>query len=436
MDKATTGAVLGTILGLLAGIGGMYLFGTARDAAEERDRLQEQLASGQSDQSALQGEVDRLKAELDRLRTDAVRARESTREIAQGYDRLSEDKAAAEEKARKYKEELANLKGGTAESQRQDAARIAELEGLLEANGILSHLSPEEIQRRITLHKDAFELAFSTRDKKKTLEALREIQKLGPAAYDEAIAMWKKVADDFGLNPLGQGPNALALNFQEYTSLISSYGMVQKGLSDPKTDASFRIAALYSVPWWTSESGSDRAKLVGDVLAGAKGYEAGVAIEALRDIQDPSSVRYLTEYLSRNTDDGPARISAITALQQKNTPESWSAIEYTGKNDPDEKVRRHAQAALAARDVAVEGVLITWVGENSQGALAGIKVNDIMTHYNGTRVKTLEDINRAKQGVAPDQTVTVIVNRAGEEVSLQLGPGTIGINGQAVAPRK
>lgn len=436
MDKATTGAVLGTILGLLAGIGGMYLFGNVRNAAEERDQLEEKIALHEGDRAALQARIDRLQAEIDRLKTDADRARESTKGIAEGYDKLAEDKAAAETRARELKAELDKLRSGGAESSRQNEARIAELEKLLEDNGILAHLSPEEIKRRMTLHKDAFELAFSTKDKKKTLEALREMQKLGPAAYDDAIAMWKKVAEDFGMNPFGQGPATLGLNFQEYTSLISSYGLLQKGLTDPAVDGAFRIASLYSVPWWTSENGAERAKLVGDVLAGAKGYEANVAIEALRDIQDPATVRYLTEYLSRNTDDAPARMGAVTALQQKNTPESWSAIELTAKNDPDEKVRRHAQAALAARDVAVEGVLITWVGENSQGSLAGIKVNDIMTHYNGTRVKTLEDINRAKQGVAPDQTVTVIVNRAGEELSLQLGPGTIGINGQAVAPRK
>jgi membrane-associated protease RseP (regulator of RpoE activity) len=262
------------------------------------------------------------------------------------------------------------------------------------------------------------------------------MQKLGPAAYNDAIAMWKKVAEDFGLHPIGQGPGTLGLNFQEYTSLISSYGLLQKGLTDPDVDPSFRIAALYSVPWWTAENSAERARMVGEILHGAKGYEAGVAVEALRDIQDPSAVRYLTEYLARNTDNAAARINAITALQRKDTPEGWSAIEHAAKNDGDEKVRRHAQAALGAREVTVEGVLVTWVGESSQGALAGIRVNDIMTHYNGVRVKTLEDINRAKQTVAPDQTVTVIVNRAGEEVSLQLGPGTIGIDGRAVAPRK
>lgn len=436
MDKATTGAVLGTILGLLAGIAGMYLFGTARDAATERDLLEEKLAGHQDERTALQAQIDKLKAEIDRLKSDADRARESTKGIADGYDKLSEDKASAEARARELKQELDKLKGGSAESVRQSEARIAELEKLLEENGILAHLSPEEIQRRMTLHKDAFELAFSTKDKKATLNALREMQKLGPAAYDASIAMWKKVAEDFGMNPFGQGPGTLGLNFQEYTSLISSYGLLQKGLTDPNVDGAFRIASLYSVPWWTSESGADRAKLVGDLLQTTKGYESNVAIEALRDIQDPSSIRYLSEYLARNTDDAPARMSAVTALQQKNTTESWAAIEHAAKNDPDEKVRRHAQAALAARDVTVEGVLITWVGENSQGSLAGIKVNDILTHYNGTRCKTLEDINRAKQSVAPDQTVTVIVNRAGEEVSLQLGPGTIGINGQAVAPKK
>ncbi len=436
MDKGTTGAVLGTILGLLAGVAGMFFLGVSRDAADQQQEWQARVNKLESERNALQTELDGLKSELARLRDEAGKTRTTGSDLASEYDRLSSAKAEAEAKAGALKDELDLLKRKGGESSRQDEARIGELEALLEKNGIYSHLSPEEIKARITKHKDAFELAFSTKDKKAVMSSLWEIQKLGPTAYDTAIEMWRQAANDFGMNPFGQGPGTLGLTFQEYVSLVSSYGMVQKGLTDPNVPSDFRISSLYGLPWWSNESAPERVKLAGDVLKNSSGYESGVAIEALRDINDPTSIRYLSEYLGANTDNTAARKSAIGALQLKNTTESWAAIEHAAKNDPDEGVRKTAQAAMATRDVSVEGVLITWVGENSQGALAGIKVNDILTSYNGVHIKTLEDVNKAKQAVAEGQSVTVIVRRGSDELSLQLGPGTIGINGTAVSPRK
>jgi membrane-associated protease RseP (regulator of RpoE activity) len=212
--------------------------------------------------------------------------------------------------------------------------------------------------------------------------------------------------------------------------------MVRKGLTDPNVSADFRISSLYGLPWWSSESAADRAKLADDVLRASKGYETGVAVEALRDIQDPSSIKYLSSFLAGNTDNAAARTGAINALALKNTPEAWNAIELAAQNDTDENVRKNAQRQLATRESSVEGVMITWVGADSQGALAGIKVGDVLTSYNGVRIKTLEDVNKAKEAVGADQTVTVIVRRGSEDVNLQLGPGMIGINGTAVSPKK
>lgn len=432
MDRATTSAILGTILGLLAGIGGMYFLGNQ----DRNDTREEDLARLRSGQLAAEAESQKLQRAIDQLNADAQYERKAASDFAAEQERLARQKGEADALANKYKSELDLLKGNSGESTRQREARIADLEALLEKNGILEFLTPEELQKRLETQKQAFENAFATKDKKGVMDALWKAQKLGPVAYDAAIEMWRKAAADFGLDPFGKGPGTLGLTFQEYVSLINDFGMVKKGLTDPNVSADFRISSLYGLPWWSSESAADRAKLADDVLRASKGYETGVAVEALRDIQDPSSIKYLSSFLAGNTDNAAARTGAINALALKNTPEAWNAIELAAQNDPDENVRKTAQRQLSTRESSVEGVMITWVGADSQGALAGIKVGDVLTHYNGVRIKTLEDVNKAKEAVGADQTVTVIVRRGSEDLNLQLGPGMIGINGTAVSPKK
>ncbi|MCC6464035.1 MAG: HEAT repeat domain-containing protein [Planctomycetes bacterium] len=436
MEKGTTTAVFCTLLGLAAGVGGMYLFGPNRDA-------QGDLAAAERRVGALQAELDEARLGREKAAREAEDARkERERTLNAGGDmaaelgRVADDKAELQAKAREYKDKYDTLKAGSDEALRQKNARVEQLEKLLEDNGILSHFSPEEIARRIESGKAEFERAFATKDKKAAIAALWDLQKLGPAAYDDAIAMWKQVAADFGLNPFGQGPNTLGLNFQEYTSLITTYGLVHKGLTDPNVDQGFRISSLYGLAWWTSEPAADRARLAGDILLASKGYESTVAITALNDIPDPASVRYLTDYLSTNTDNAGARKQAVTSLAGKDTPEAWAAIEHAAANDPDPEVRKAAGQQMAARNATVEGVMITFVAQDGQGALAGIQVGDIMTRYNGVAVKNLQDVNAAKGGVAEGQSVQVLVRRGNEDLSLTIGPGSIGINGIAVIPKQ
>src|SRR5690606_6264191 len=126
-----------------------------------------------------------------------------------------------------------------------------------------------------------FNTAFRGKDKKASMEALWEIQKLGPRAYDKAIEIWLQLAGDYGLGEkFGNGPNELGMTFQEYTSLVREWGLVERGLTDAGVDDTFRINAIYSAPWWSSEDADMRAKLVGTVLLGSRGYESSAAVTA------------------------------------------------------------------------------------------------------------------------------------------------------------
>ncbi|MCB9932066.1 MAG: HEAT repeat domain-containing protein [Planctomycetes bacterium] len=435
MDKPTYASILGTILGLAAGIGGMLLFSPQSSDTEELAKLQQRLTEATRERDEAIADRDNKQKALDGESGRLGQLEQANRDLADELARRDADAGDAEA-AREWKDKYDKLKSEADEAKRQSDARIDKLEGLLEDNGILSHLSDEEIATRVAELETAFNTAFTGKDKKASMQALWDLQKLGPKAYDKAIEAWKKIAEDFGINPWGQGPGELGLTFQEYTSLITTFGMVEYGLTNPEVDPGYRIASLYNLPWWNSEDAGKRAELAGNALSKAQGYEAQAAIEALRDIADPSTARYLADYVTSNSDNPEARKAAVMALARKDSPAGWAAIEDAAANDPDPGVKEAAQAALNQKNVPVAGVLITQVIAEYQAALAGIKVGDILTHYNGVRVKTLEDINKAKQDVPAGQSVQVVLRRGEGDVTLTLGSGMIGINGVAVAPKE
>lgn len=431
MDKPTTTAIFGTLLGIAAGILGMLVINPTGDTAKAPESASQVTVDSPDDEriEELEGELRRLRAERDQYEATAS-------ELADELSAKVGESTDAKDRSAGWKKKHDDLKAATDEAARRKDARIDKLEGLLEDNGILEHLSDAEIAARIERHQGAFETAFVNKDKKTAMQALWDLQKLGPKAYDAAIAMWQQVAHDFGLEPFGEGPGELGLNMQEYVSLVSNFGMIEYGLTSPEAPEDFRIAGIYGLPWWSSEDPAKRARLAGDVLLNSDGYEARAAIEALRDINDPATTRYIGDYLLANTDNPDARREAVRVLAQKDDGDAWAAIEDVAENDPDPDVKAAAQQALAMKDPPVAGVLITAVIENYQAALAGIKVGDIMTHYNGMRVKTLSDVNRAKGDVSEGETVDVIVHREGSNVTLKVGSGMIGINGVAVTPKE
>ena len=123
-------------------------------------------------------------------------------------------------------------------------------------------------------------------------------------------------------------------------------------------------------------------------------------------------------------------------MQRKDTDEAWVAIESAAQNDTDPEVKAAAARALNRGNAEVAGLQVTWVGKNSQASLAGIKVNDIMTKYNGKKVRNLGDLSDAKKSVKDGQSVKVVLYRDGKYITLTIGPGQIGINGTEVKPKK
>lgn len=75
-------------------------------------------------------------------------------------------------------------------------------------------------------------------------------------------------------------------------------------------------------------------------------------------------------------------------------------------------------------------VKLTWVGEGTQAAKAGIQAGDILIEYNGRAINSYEELGAAVQATTEGDTVTVIVVRNGSTMSFGLKGGKMGVAGQ------
>jgi S1-C subfamily serine protease len=78
-----------------------------------------------------------------------------------------------------------------------------------------------------------------------------------------------------------------------------------------------------------------------------------------------------------------------------------------------------------ARDT-LERLKITRIVAGSQAEALGLRAGDIVLSYNGKLLAAQEDLTKAKEGVTGD-AVEMVILRNGEESTLRLKPGQVGI---------
>jgi len=77
-------------------------------------------------------------------------------------------------------------------------------------------------------------------------------------------------------------------------------------------------------------------------------------------------------------------------------------------------------AAKAKKYNSSEGLSVQSVIDGSPAQKAGIKPEDVIIKFNGTRVKTADELSKAKANINAGDTVQVVVERSGKEVTLDL----------------
>ena len=76
-----------------------------------------------------------------------------------------------------------------------------------------------------------------------------------------------------------------------------------------------------------------------------------------------------------------------------------------------------------AQGYPAEGVLVSAINEGYPAETSGLAVGDIIVELNGIRVYTVSDINAITEDLNGGDVVTLVVNRSGREVEIQLELG-------------
>lgn len=77
---------------------------------------------------------------------------------------------------------------------------------------------------------------------------------------------------------------------------------------------------------------------------------------------------------------------------------------------------RDIDESTAKRENLPEGIYVAGVGEFSPGEKAGLKIGDIITEYNGTKVKTTAELNKLKEKANENEVINLTVIRDGKQI--------------------
>jgi Tol biopolymer transport system component len=126
---------------------------------------------------------------------------------------------------------------------------------------------------------------------------------------------------------------------------------------------------------------------------------------------------------------GAARVARLMALLTRSLARSEAAPAYVRMEKPAATVsRRNLRAYLGTipeyADSAVSGVALTGVARGGPADQAGLREGDIIVGLAGRRVENIYDYTYALNACRVGQAVEVIVNRDGEEIALEVLPGS------------
>ena len=291
-------------------------------------------------------------------------------------------------------------------------------------------LSVAERESRIRELRAKFPLWLDRGDGAASVAALRELAALVPEGRVAAMELALLINADVN----GDGRLRLS-DVQFYGGLgdPAVKSLMDWALVRPETPAQFRVMAAWSLPW-VQEPAATIAQFAGALERETETSVQSALVANLGRLKSADAERLLGAIFADPGRDAALRAQVAGELAATTDPGLVRALEIAAESDPAPSVRDAARAALVARDPPASGYLVTGTLPDSQAAAAGLRAGDVLVSYDGRETRTAEAL-RAATGAASaeaNETVTVVVVRAGERVSLQLRPGRLGVFGRAV----
>ena len=282
--------------------------------------------------------------------------------------------------------------------------------------------------------------ARATKDGERLLGLLRELAALGrdlPDARDAAMTLALEINKDVN------GAGELRLPMQAF------YG----GLGDPAirdlmvwslenqatSSADFRDLSVWSLPWVATPD---------ETIArfdAALAHEPDRTVETdivrnLAGINSPKAEALLLKVLGESTRDASVRAEAAMGLSTSKDPAAHRAIDLAAGAEADSRFQAAHRISTIVRDPPASGVLVLTTTPEGAAAAAGIGLGDLIVSYNGKAVPTDGDLRREQTAASSTaasgaETVPVVVLRDGQERTIQVKPGRLGVSLRAVAKK-
>jgi hypothetical protein len=272
--------------------------------------------------------------------------------------------------------------------------------------------------------------AVAAKDAKRALRLVHDLARSGRASWPLAVKtlldLARSIDED---NPLG----IIVNDFYKAARQDGFAPLYADAIQNPQAyDAAFRHFAIRELPWTDSD---DTTTLLARQLLVEK--DRGVArmlAGTLAERPDPEILNDLVASLRAQQDRG-VRFGVVEAIAAIPGDDATRALSGLAASEPDKELQQELTLSVQSRQATVAGYLVTSIGDRSQAAQVGMKAGDVLVTYGGTPIASMDDLQKAKQGIGQGQTVVVGVVRDGQTLTFTLKSGQIGIDGRMVKPR-
>jgi len=348
------------------------------------------------------------------------------RETAQAKDRVRTLRAQLGERARRPR---IDASAGAAPARAGDTATHPAPTSPAPTTAA-AELSVAEKESRIAALRAETPLWLDRGDGEAAIAALRELAGIVPEGRAAAMELALLINSDVN------GDGRLRLSDVQFYGGLGDPGvktLMDWALVRPETPTGFRVLAAWSLPW--TQAPAKTLEQFARALDGEPTPDVQRALVAnLGRLKSPEAERLLGAILTDADRSVDLRVQAAGALVMTEDEGLLRGLEIAAEKDEDSRVREAARVALVERDPPATGYLVTGTLPESQAAAAGLRAGDVLVSYDGLATRTVEALRDASAAAtgAEQVSVVVVVVRDGEEVTLTMRPGRLGIFGRAV----
>jgi hypothetical protein len=269
--------------------------------------------------------------------------------------------------------------------------------------------------------------ALEEGDGEKALELLRRLSSIVPEGREAAMDLAIRLNEDVS------GAGALKLDQYTFYTSLGDTGVRELmvwALANPSPEK-FRVLAAASLPWVLPKARA--IEVLGAALGTEKDTQAQQSlVVSLSQMNDTRAHELLASVLADTTRTPELRAQVALSASGTASPEMTKALERAAGADANDSVRAAARAALAARNPPQDGFLLTTVYPDGAAAAAGLRAGDILLWYDGRATREVRDVRDAIEAPATSETAVVVVLREGQETTVTVRRGRLGIQGRAV----